>query len=56
MRFGVYETTNGRPEGTPYKVFTDREEAKDYAKRMRAQLSVGEKTYYKISYKTIPIK
>lgn len=34
----------------PTKVFETNEEAKNYAKRMRAHLSVGEKKYYRMTY------
>lgn len=45
--------------GTVNKVvaeFEDHEQAKSYAKRLRATLSPGEKSYYKMSYTVKIIK
>jgi hypothetical protein len=36
--------------------FEDHSEAKDYAKRMRSYLSVGEKKYYGMTYKVVKVK
>lgn len=36
--------------------FEDHSEAKDYAKRMRSYLTVGEKKYYGMTYKVVKVK
>ena len=36
--------------------FEDHNEAKDYAKRMRSYLSVGEKKHYGMTYKVVKVK
>jgi hypothetical protein len=36
--------------------FEDHNVAKDYAKRMRSYLSVGEKKYYSMTYKVVKVK
>lgn len=42
----------GRDRGELVKVFDDPDEAKDYAKSMRSQLSKGERSYYGMGYFT----
>lgn len=61
QKYGVY--SRGGSIGSqsehlrkPIKTFDTAEEAKEYAKRMRKQLSKGEKKGYGMSYTTKPIK
>ena len=46
----------GGKKDKPWKTSTDKEAMKDYAKRMRKQLSPGEKSYYKMGYVVRPVQ
>jgi len=56
--YGVYRKggSMGDPGGKLMKTFDDQEAAKDYAKRMRSQLSKGEKSFYGMGYVVKPLK
>jgi len=58
QQFGVYPTGGsiGRASPKPYKTFDNKPDAQEYAKRMRKQLTKGEKGYYKMGYVVKPIK
>jgi hypothetical protein len=50
--FGVYRRGGSIGNSSPVLLFmySDKEEAKATAKRLRSLRSVGERTYYKMSY------
>ena len=52
MEFGVYRTGGsiGEKRTDPVKTFPTQEEAKAFAERRNAQLTQGEKGYYKMKY------
>jgi len=56
MKYGVYMTTNGHPSDEPVSTHDEKPEAIAKASRMRGRLSPGEKSHYKISFRTITIK
>ena len=53
---GGNDNYDPRVGGVLVKTFDTPEEAKDYAKRMRKQLTPGEKSYYGMGYTVKPIK
>lgn len=58
VKYGVFRVGGnvGSNNDKPVKIFASKEEAKEYAKRLRKQLSPGEKSYYRMSYIVKPIK
>lgn len=58
VKYGVYRKggSTGTNNGKPVKVCDTAEEAKEHAKRLRKQLSPGEKGYYKLGYTVKPVK
>ena len=56
--FGVFSkggyigSTKNFINGDPLKTFDNKEDAKLYARRMRKQLTIGERKYYRMSYIT----
>jgi len=58
IQYGVFPKGGsvGSRNDKPWKVFADKEDAKAYAKRMRKQLSKGERGYYGMGYVTRPLK
>ena len=58
VKYGVYRKggSTGTNNGKPVKVCDTAEEAKEHAKRLRKQLSPGEKGYYKLGYVVKPVK
>jgi hypothetical protein len=58
VEYGVYPTGGsiGANNSKPYKTFNNKTDAQEYAKRMRKQLSKGERGYYKMNYIVRPIK
>ena len=49
-------TWDAKHRGVIVKTFDNREEAKDFAKALRSWLTPGERSYYKMSYKTVEVK
>ena len=57
--YGVFQkggSIGGKKDGKPVRAFETKKEAQDYAKRMRKQLSPGEKKYYGLGYIVKSIK
>ena len=57
--YGVFRkggSIGEKRDDKPIKVFTSKEEAKEYAKRMRKLLSPGEKKYYRLGFFVKPFK
>jgi len=57
QQFGVYPTGGsiGRASPKPYKTFDNKPDAQAHARRMRKQLTPGEKGYYKMGYVVKPV-
>lgn len=49
-------TWDAKNRGVIVKTFENKEEAKDFAKALRSWLTPGERSYYKMSYKTVEVK
>jgi hypothetical protein len=47
---------DAKNRGVIVKTFDNKEEAHDFAKAMRSWLTPGERSYYKMSYKTVEVK
>jgi hypothetical protein len=58
VKYGVFATGGsvGTNNDKPWKTFDDKEEAKQYAKRARRNLTRGEKGYYGMGFRVRPIK
>jgi hypothetical protein len=47
---------DAKNQGIVVKTFNQKEEAHEFAKAMRSGLTPGEKSYYKMGYKTVLVK
>jgi len=56
--WGVFSTGGsiGSRNNEPYATYSDKEEARSHAKRLRKQLTPGEKGYYRMGYSVRPLK